>query len=180
MQIDPTRAARTLQSVDRQLKDLAKESKESIDDQLKDTVELGTSRPSAGFVELTGELGAQLQPLLDSINEASERQGSLSKLFADPSESDEVRARAQELLDTYFSVEQTGDRIFDFAFSFYSPDQDREAFARARQENIYEGFRQAEKALGGLADISLETRDYLDQRIEDFINEGEEPSEAES
>jgi len=176
MQIQPARAAQALQSVDRQLKDLAETSQKSIDAQLKDTVDLSGTRPSSGFLELNNELGSQLQPLLDSINEAAERQGGLSKLFGDPSQTEEVRARAQELLETYFSVEETGDRIFDFAFSFYTPDQDREAFARARQENIYEGFRQAEKALGGLADISLETRDYIDQRIEDFIAAGESES----
>jgi len=170
MQIDPARAARTLQTIDKQVKDLAKDAKKSIDDQLLDSVDLSAGRPSTSFIELTGELGNQLQPLFDAINEASERQGSLKKLFGDPSETDEVRARAQELLDTYFSVEETGNRIFDFAFSFYSEGEDREAFARARQENIHEGFRKAEKILGGLADISLETRDYIDQRIEDFIS----------
>ena len=172
MQIDPSQAVRTLQSVDKQIKGLAEGAQTSIDDQLRDTVDLSTARPSASFLELTGELSSRLQPLFDTINEAAERQGSLKKLFGDPSRTDEVRARAQELLDTYFSVEETGDRIFDFAFSFYTEGEDRETFARARQENIREGFRQAEKILGGLADISLETRDYIDQRIEAFIDEG--------
>ena len=60
------------------------------------------------------------------------------------------------------------------------PGDDREVYAREKQELIYEGFRQAEKQLGGLADISLQTRDYIDQRIEGFIDEGKPAAENEA
>lgn len=184
MIIDPNTAARTLQTVDKQLKRLA-------DDQLAkvgnpsagDVVELSgggsalsaLNQPqqgfSAGFTQLSGELSEQLAPLLSLIGGDTQRQGDLTGLSGDQSREEAIRSRAQELLDTYFSVEQTGDRIFNFAFSFFEPGEDREAFAREKQELIYEGFRQAEKQLGGLADISLQTRDYIDERIENFIGE---------
>ncbi len=184
MIIDTSTAVRTLQSIDKQIKENAKVPTKgsSVNDLLQDSVELtggqekgqGAAKAnSAGFNNLMGELGAQLQPLMDLIGNETQRQGELSDMFGG-AKGDEIQKRAQELLETYFNVENTGNRIFDFAFSFYQPGEDREVYAREKQELIHEGFRQAEKILGGLSDISLETRDYIDQRVEDFISEGKQ------
>lgn len=89
--------------------------------------------------------------------------------------SDDLAARAQELLDGYFNVENTASRIFDFAFSFYNGSEDKQTFADRMSGYIDEGFRQAEKELGFLADISNETYDRIQEKIQGFL--GEDKSE---
>ena len=185
MQIDIATAKRQVTSVDKQLKDQIKvptkgEESALVKQALRDSVELlpgilqgksGIQSPTANA--LLGELSSKLGPLADLINDSLGQQVGLGGKLGD--QDVEIQKRAQELLDGYFNVENTGDRIFDFAFSHFSGG-DREAFAAKMKDAIHEGFGQAEKQLGGLADISLETRDYIDNKIEDFINEGKEES----
>lgn len=177
MEINLNKAVQGLNSVDRELRKIAGQPARSGNAADQDTVEIrGESRGkvySAGFTALNNELADKLASLSSLVEQNSGQQGKLSGLFGNAAESDDVRARAQELLDTYFNVENTGNRIFDFAFSFYDGG-DREAFAGKMKDAIYKGFALAEKQLGGLADISLETRDYIDERIENFIDEGKE------
>ena len=178
MEINLNKAVNTLNSVEQQLRDQAGVAPPKKKGQAQDTVELSGARGqvhSAGYTQLNNELAEQLASLTGLVGENAGQQNKLTGLFGDANNDEAIKARAQELLDTYFSVEETGDRIFGFAFSFYEGD-DREAFASKMKDAIHEGFRQAEKQLGGLADISLETRDYIDTRIEDFINEGKEES----
>lgn len=179
MQINVNKAIQSLRSVDRDLRaQLAPKGKEGSD---TDSVEIGGANQtlSSGYVQIQTELTDQLSSLFSLVGDSSGQQKDLAGMFADAGNDDAVRARAQELLEGYFNVENTGNRIFDFAFSHYKGG-DREEFAREMQGHIHKGFAEAEKALGGLADISLETRDYIDQRVEDFINEGKEPEEGEA
>jgi len=190
MNIQPHKAINVLRSVDGQLKEKLQESgpslkdqlSSSIDQQLRDTIDLSGPAgkggiQSPGINGLYGELSDKLGSLFSLIGEEAGQQGKLNGIFGDPNQEDAVQKRAQELLDTYFSVESTGDRIFNFAFSFHTQGEDRETYAKEKLELIHEGFRQAEKLLGGLADISKDTRDYIDQRAEDFVNEGKEAKE---
>ena len=181
MEINLKTAVQTLNNIDKQLRDQAKIPAKSGKQTLLDSVELSTeARQNLGPIkspsasDLYAELGDQLSSLTSLVGNAAEKHKSLSAMFADPKSTDELREKAQELLDGYFNVDNTSSRIFNFAFSFYDGSQDRETFAREMQGHIHEGFRQAEKLLGGLADISIETRDRLDQMVDDFIKDGEE------
>ncbi len=184
MQVNLGNAVNALNSADKKLRELATpaDGKKSVDDALLDTVELSPGALQGGEIQsptatqLFGELADQLAPLTDLIRGEAGRQKELGELFGDPKSAETIRSRAQELLEGYFSAENTAARIFNFAFSFFNGEGDREAFAREMKGNIDEGFRQAEKALGGLADISLETRDLIDQKIEAFI-EGDRQAE---
>jgi len=178
MEINLNKAMNTLHSVEKQLRDQAGVSVNKPKSQAagRDSVEIGGPKGqvhSAGYTQLNNELAEKLASLTGLVEENAGQQNKLAGLFGDVNNDEAIQSRAQELLDTYFSVEETGDRIFNFAFSFYGG-EDREGFAAKMKDAIYEGFNQAEKQLGGLADISLETRDYIDGRINDFLKEGEE------
>ena len=182
MEINLDSARNVLKSIDQKLKDQARVSPQSSGLGQTDSVEISPLAAlqnkgpiqSPGAAQLYGELSQQLSSLTSLIGDETGQQGKLAGLFQDPNNADDVRSRAQELLDGYFNVENTAQRIFSFAFSFYDGTQDREEFAKARLENIEEGFRQAEKELGGLADISLQTKDRIGELVNDFIEQGKE------
>lgn len=178
MEVNLGQAVKTLRGVDQQIRELTKTTggDKGKNNKDTDTVELSSGGVSDTGRALLNELADQLGPLNDLIGDAAGRQQELSELFQDPNKADEVQARAQELLEGYFNVENTANRIFDFAFGFFEGG-DREAFAEEMRGNIMKGFELAEKELGGLADISLETRDVINEKIDAFIDEGEE-SEA--
>ncbi len=173
MEINTSGALKFLNSIDKQIRSQIKTPSGSAGS--GDAVELGGGNAilSKGYVALQSELSDKLASLTGLVGESSGQQKELSGLFEGANNDEAVRQRAQELLDGYFNVENTGDRIFEFAFANYTGG-DREAFAREFQGYIHKGFAEAEKLLGGLADISVKTRDYIDKRVEDFINEGKE------
>lgn len=115
------------------------------------------------------EMGSKLEPLKTLVEDALKEQSSLSF-----EKKQSLQEKAQELLDGYFSAENTADRIFGFAFSFFNGSQDRTAFAEEMKGYIDQGFAKAEKMLGGLADISYETRDLIYKKIEDFVGENDQ------
>ncbi len=176
MEINPNHAIKTLRDVDRQLREQVKLPETGPHGAVEDSVEIGGGALGSGPIHspsaeaLYRELSAELSSLTDLVGDAAAQQKKLGG-FLDAGNEDAVQKRAQELLEGYFNVENTANRIFNFAFSFFDGAGDRETFAREMQGHIHEGFRQAEKQLGGLADISLETRDFIDGMIEDFINE---------
>lgn len=178
MQVNLNKAMNSLKSTEKLLRqEIAPKGKFGG---TKDSVEIGGSGQvkSSDYLLLQQDLKNQLSSLTGMVGDNTGQQKSLNGLFNDANNTDEVRARAQELLEGYFNVENTGDRIFDFAFSHYKGG-DREAFAEEFRGYIHKGFDEAEKMLGGLADISHDTRDYVDKRIDDFINEGKEEGESE-
>jgi hypothetical protein len=78
---------------------------------------------------------------------------------------------AQELItdDGYFSVEQTSDRIVNFALSLAAGDVNR---LDAVKEGVEDGFNQALEAFGGtLPDISYETFDAVLQKLDAWAAE---------
>jgi len=115
------------------------------------------------------DMQTALGPLRSLLEEALNEQASLSEGMQQG-----IQSKAQELLEGYFSAENTADRIFGFAFSFFDGNQDRTEFAEEMRGYINEGFAQAEKMLGALADISYETKGLIDERIDSFINSGVE------
>lgn len=175
---------------------LIREAKDALDQSLRDTVDLspgtgvGLSDRAAG---LLGEMSEKMQPLLSLIDGALGRQNGLNgvalagenaslddlrKAFGADGVPDDVQKKAQELLDTYFSVEETSERIFSFAFSFYNGSEDRAAYAERFGSYIDEGFRQAEKQLGGLAEISIDTYKAIKEKINDFVGDDGEDDET--
>ncbi len=192
MEVNLGTAIKTLRDIDKQIRAQARipekgESKGVGQEKgQQDFVELSNGAqqvngliksPSAS--DLYGELSSELSSLTQLIGGEAQRQNELGAMFKDPDKA--IQERAQELLDGYFNVENTSSRIFNFAFSFYEEGSDREAFAREMQGHIHEGFRQAEKMLGGLADISLETRDRIDEMVDSFIeDDGSKEEETET
>ena len=78
--------------------------------------------------------------------------------------------KAQELVadDGYFGVEQTSDRIVDFAKGISGDDPSR---IDAILEGIEKGFNEALEAFGGwLPDISYNTYDAVLEKLDDWAN----------
>jgi len=76
---------------------------------------------------------------------------------------------AQSLIaeDGYFGVEQTSERIFQFAIGIAGNDPSR---IDAIREGIEDGYRQAEDAWGGtLPEISYKTRDALTEKLDNWL-----------
>ena len=76
--------------------------------------------------------------------------------------------QAQELIseDGYWGVDQTSDRIVDFAISFAGDDQEKLEEIKA---NISKGFEMASNALGGtLPEISQNTYDAVMEKIDSW------------
>lgn len=80
---------------------------------------------------------------------------------------------AQELIgeDGYFGVEQTSERIFQFAVGVAGGDPSR---IDAIREGIDKGFAEAKKAFGDwLPDISYDTYDAVMKKLDDWVAESE-------
>jgi hypothetical protein len=78
---------------------------------------------------------------------------------------------AQELVadDGYFGVEQTSDRIFQFAIGIAGGDPSR---IDAIKEGVDKGFQEALKAFGGeLPDISYDTYDAVMEKLDNWVTE---------
>lgn len=177
MQIDGASAARLLQNNDKQVRSLLAKATRGNSGEANDKVELGQPALKQGaaalsgkYQALLGEMTEKLAPLMQSIEDGLKEQSGLKGLFQDPNNTDEVRARAQELLDGYFSAENTSERIFSFAFSFYDGSKPREEFAEEMRGYIDQGFEEARKIVGDLADISNETYDLIQEKIDAFID----------
>jgi hypothetical protein len=80
--------------------------------------------------------------------------------------------KAQELVgeDGYFGVEQTSERIVDFAIATAGGDSSRLA---AIKEGIDRGFQEAADAFGGwLPDISYQTYDAIMEKLDSWASTG--------
>jgi hypothetical protein len=82
------------------------------------------------------------------------------------------QAEAQELVSTdgYFGVEQTSERIVDFAIAAAGGDPSQLA---AVKEGIERGFQEAAAAFGGwLPDISYQTYDAIMEKLDSWASAG--------
>jgi hypothetical protein len=83
------------------------------------------------------------------------------------------RQDAQELIadDGYFGVEQTSERIFQFAVGIGGGDVGR---LDAIKEGIQKGFQDALDAFGGwLPDISYKTMDKVMEKLDKWASEAQ-------
>lgn len=84
-----------------------------------------------------------------------------------------TQEEAQELVadDGYFGVEQTSDRIFQFAIGVAGGDPSQ---IDAIKEGVDKGFQEALKAFGGeLPDISYDTYDAVIEKLDNWANESQ-------
>lgn len=129
----------------------------------KDTVSLGENSSDKATYSISRKVvlsDPDFPTLKELLVNLLEEQGIVTRI-ADGDDSIDFRdltpEKARELIsdDGYFGVEQTSDRIVQFAISLAGNDPERLEEIR---KSIHEGFRQAKEALGGaLPDISMKT-----------------------
>ena len=111
----------------------------------------------------------------DLVRDFLERQGvTLDQLKSGEIEELEVdeitQKRAQELIGPggALSPENVSDRIVNFAIAGFGGDKSKIDIIRSA---IDQGFSEAEHILGELADVSKQTYDLIQQKLDNWINE---------
>lgn len=138
-----------------------------------------TVQPDMKSIEaLQKEAEDALAPLRQMVEELLTSQGKAFKranLKATEGEmveiTPEMRAEAQKNISEggAFSVENTANRLFEFAKAISGGDKSK---ADQLKESIQEGFKQAEEAWGGaLPDISKQTLELALKKVDDWSKE---------
>lgn len=116
------------------------------------------------------------QHLRDLVIQLLERQGmSADRLKQEGPEvkiDDEARVELEALLDSEgeLGVEKTSDRIVDFAIALSGGDKAKAALLK---NAIQKGFDEAEKALGGLPEISKQTHARVMEKFDAWVKDEE-------
>jgi len=87
---------------------------------------------------------------------------------------EETRKKAQEEIseEGYYGIENTAQRIFEFASALAGDDKDR---MKLMQEAFAKGFGQAEELWGGeLPEISQKTKDRINELFDNYFNPKED------
>ena len=163
----------------------------------------GSSNEPAGVYEPSGQTAAKHQPnaaelrrMADEVLRQTESlREMVLRLFSRQAERNGIAngtapfLREDEMIDIdpatrlwaqqeiaeggYFSVENTGDRIFDFAVAIAGNDLEK---LEQMQAAVEEGFRLAEQAFGGrLPQISQDTMEYVRNRFNERFEELRNP-----
>lgn len=125
-------------------------------------------------MQLNGGDDARFGMLRNLVISLLQEQGINTKIAIGGSEIDLAAVtpeEAQELVseDGYFGVEQTSERIFQFAVGIAGGDPSR---IDAIKEGIDQGFAEAKKAFGDwLPDISYDTYNAVMQRLDKWVVE---------
>ena len=78
-----------------------------------------------------------------------------------------AQAQADIAEDGYWGVNQTSDRIFDFAMALAGDDEEK---MQEMREAFEKGFKMAEEKWGGeLPEISQKTRDAVNKKFDDYF-----------
>jgi len=141
-----------------------------------DTVSLRSESTLAvtysGSMQLSAGDEAKYGMLRNLVANLLNEQGINTKIAIGDSEIDIATVtpeEAQELVsdDGYFGVDQTSERIFQFAVGIAGGDTSR---VDAIKEGIDKGFAEAKKAFGDwLPDISYDTYDAVMQKLDDWV-----------
>lgn len=129
----------------------------------------------SGAMQLKGGDEARFGMLRDLVVNLLQEQGINTKIAIGDNEINLAAVtpeEAQELVseDGYFGVEQTSERIFQFAVGIAGGDPSR---IDAIKEGIDRGFAEAKKAFGDwLPDISYDTYDAVMQKLDKWVAEG--------
>lgn len=144
-----------------------------------DTVTLGssseTSAISASSLSINANKGDGFDMLRGLVLNMLKEQGIDFKIATGDSEIDLStisQADAQKLIaeDGYFGVDQTSDRIVDFAIAAAGSDPSR---LDAIKAGVEKGFKEAQKAFGGsLPDISYDTYDAIMNKLDTWAQTG--------
>jgi len=127
-----------------------------------------------GTMQLSASDESRYGMLRSLVANLLQEQGINTKIAIGDSEIDLAAVtpeQAQELVseDGYFGVEQTSDRIFQFAIGIAGGDPSR---LDAIKEGVDKGFAEAKKALGDwLPDISYDTYDAVMKKLDDWAME---------
>jgi len=159
----------------------APESGEAKPARAGDRVSLGNkSAEGVGYEPALKEadIGAAYRLLRDLVARNLQEQGVATRVAAGAGELDLESLgpeEAQSLIaeDGYFGVEQTSERIFQFAIGLAGNDPRR---IDAIRKGIEDGYRQAEQAWGGtLPEISYQTKDALTEKLDNWLASFSEP-----
>lgn len=130
--------------------------------------------------KLQGDLDVRVNQMKDLVSKMFEQQGikfqdaddMWKKLASGEFTVDEETARkAQEEIseDGYWGVENTSQRIFDFAMALSGGDEEK---MRKMQDAVEKGFAQATKAWGRtMPDITSKTHEAVNEKFKDFFGE---------
>lgn len=127
-----------------------------------------------GTMQLSASDESRYGMLRSLVANLLQEQGINTKIAIGDSEIDLAAVtpeQAQELVseDGYFGVEQTSERIFQFAIGIAGGDPSR---LDAIKEGVDKGFAEAKKALGDwLPDISYDTYDAVMNKLDDWAME---------
>lgn len=125
-----------------------------------------------GKMEMNAGDKAKYGMLQNLVASLLQKQGVNTKIAVGDSQidiADITPEEAQELVsdDGYFGVEQTSERIFQFAVGIAGGDPSR---IEAIKEGIDKGFSEAKKAMGDwLPDISYDTYDAVMTKLDDWV-----------
>lgn len=121
--------------------------------------------------EIGGSVKQMVRDLLDrqGLTESQLANGEVDQVSVDET----ARKKAQEMIGPggELSAEKVSDRIVDFAISAFGGDKSKIDIIRS---SIDRGFKEAEKMLGGLSDVSKETYTMIQDKLDKWINEGTE------
>jgi len=131
--------------------------------------------------EIQGSVHQMIRGLMErqGINEAQLNGGQAENMTVDEA----AREKAQELIGPggELSPEKVSDRIVDFSIAVFGGDTSKIDIIRGA---IDRGFDEAERMLGGLADVSKETYTLIQEKLDKWVEGGDEthtaPEEAES
>ena len=153
----------------------------------KDTVSLGAEEESrevsyARQLEEARRNGAKFLMLRELVAKMFTEQGLSTSIEIGGGETVEIedltpeQARALVADDGYWGVEQTSDRIFQFATSL--ADGDTALFDKIK-EGIVKGFEQAKQDFGGeLPEISQKTYDAVMKKLDEWVKASDEGGET--
>ena len=146
----------------------------------KDRVTIHSESSSAltysSSMTLNTNEGRKLEMLQSLVANLLKEQGIDTKISLDSGEidiADISPEEAQALVadDGYFGVEQTSERIFQFAVNIVGGDPSR---IEAIKEGIDNGFQEALDAFGGsLPDISYDTYDAVMEKLDAWVQESQ-------
>ncbi len=134
-----------------------------------------TYGPQAGL-----EIGSPYQLLRSLVVKVLQDQGTAFKVSTGDFEINfktMTSNEAQELIadDGYFGVEQTSDRIVDFAINAFGNDPTK---LQQMKDAIEKGFSEAQQAFGGtLPEISQKTHDAIMEKLDAFALQSDESRE---
>jgi uncharacterized protein DUF5610 len=126
--------------------------------------------------EIQGSVHQMIRGLLDrqGITESQLKSGNIDDIDVDKL----AQEKAQELLGPggALSPEAVSDRIVSFSIAVFGGDTSKIDIIRS---SIDRGFDEAERMLGGLADVSKDTYQLIQDKLDKWVNDGEVPEAPE-